>query len=168
MLVHNAGEGCRCEIDGVTFDLQLRALGANDARIICNGVSRDVVFSREGTTLHLHQFGRAWSVSDLTLAASHREARAGGDGRLRASMNGRVIGVWVAVGDAVARGQPILTLEAMKMEHVHLAPIAGRIVALSVGVGDLVGTHRVMAQIEPAAPHDDTPVPFQPSGAARS
>jgi geranyl-CoA carboxylase alpha subunit len=53
----------------------------------------------------------------------------------------------VAVGDIVAAGQPMVTLEAMKMEHVHAAPIAGRVAALHVSVGDQVGSHRVVAEV---------------------
>ena len=50
---------------------------------------------------------------------------AGGDGILRASMNGRVVAVLAKVGDTVEAGAPLVTLEAMKMEHVHGAPRAG-------------------------------------------
>ncbi|MDB5459045.1 MAG: methylcrotonoyl-CoA carboxylase, partial [Caulobacteraceae bacterium] len=39
-------------------------------------------------------------------------------------------------GDAVAKGQPLLTLEAMKMEHTLIAPFDGRVERLSVRVGD--------------------------------
>ena len=48
-------------------------------------------------------------------------------------------------------GQPILTLEAMKMEHVHRAPVAGKLTALHAVVGDQATMGRVLAEIEPAA-----------------
>ena len=64
-------------------------------------------------------------VDDLTHAATARLGKAGGDGKLRASMNGRVVALLAAAGDRVEAGQPVLTLEAMKMEHVHAAPMAG-------------------------------------------
>ena len=79
-------------------------------------------------------------------------AQAGGkgrhDGKLRASMNGRVVALQVAVGDTVTAGQPLLTLEAMKMEHVHAAPRAGRVAALHVSLGDQVAAHRVVIEVE--------------------
>ena len=71
----------------------------------------------------------------------------GSDGKLRASMNGRVVAVQVAVGDHVEAGQPVVTLEAMKMEHIHAATAAGRIEALHVAVGEQVAAHRVVAEI---------------------
>jgi 3-methylcrotonyl-CoA carboxylase alpha subunit len=45
-------------------------------------------------------------------------------------MNGRVVTVSVAAGDQVAKGAPLFTLEAMKMEHSVLAPLAGTVRAV--------------------------------------
>ena len=59
------------------------------------------------------------AVRDLTLAAPASAAADGGDGKVRAAMNGRVVAVLVKPGERVAAGQPVMTLEAMKMEHVH-------------------------------------------------
>ena len=44
----------------------------------------------------------------------------------------------------VAAGQPLLTLEAMKMEHVHVAGLGGTLAALHVVVGDQVAAGRVL------------------------
>ena len=67
------------------------------------------------------------AVRDLTLAAPVSAAATGGDGKVRAAMNGRVVAVLVKPGEKVAAGQPVMTLEAMKMEHVHTAGVAGTI-----------------------------------------
>jgi geranyl-CoA carboxylase alpha subunit len=91
-------------------------------------------------------------VEDKTRAASVRQGEAASDGKLRASMNGRVVSVMVGVGDIVRTGQPIITLEAMKMEHVHAAPISGKVIALHVGTGDQIAASRVVAEIEVALP----------------
>jgi 3-methylcrotonyl-CoA carboxylase alpha subunit len=53
-------------------------------------------------------------------------------------MPGKVIRVQVAAGQTVARGAPLLVLEAMKMEHTIRAPSEGRISAVHYGEGDLV------------------------------
>ena len=47
----------------------------------------------------------------------------------------------------VAAGQPLLTLEAMKMEHVHAAPCAGVVSALHVVLGEQVAAQRVLAEL---------------------
>ena len=77
-------------------------------------------------------------------------------------MNGRVVALQVSIGDVVSAGQPLLTLEAMKMEHVHAAPCAGRVAALHVSLGEQVTAHRVVVEIEPAVQPDAA------SGAAAS
>jgi geranyl-CoA carboxylase alpha subunit len=63
-------------------------------------------------------------------------------------MNGRVVAVLVKPGEQVAVGQPVMTLEAMKMEHVHAAPVAGKLTALHVSNGEQVAASRVVAEIE--------------------
>lgn len=64
-------------------------------------------------------------------------------------MNGRVVAVLSAVGDTVAAGQPLVTLEAMKMEHVHAAPIKGVVTSLLVAVGEQVQAQRLIVEIRP-------------------
>ena len=75
-------------------------------------------------------------------------------GHIRAPMPGTVIAVHARKGDAVAKGAPVLVLEAMKMEHVLRAPLAGRITALACSAGDFVTEGTELAVIEPqdAAP----------------
>ena len=121
--------------------------GGGRARLLVDGLAETVVWQRDGATLHIALSGRAWRVQDLSRAAAARAGESAGDGKLRASMNGRVVAVQVAVGDLVAAGQPLLTLEAMKMEHVHAAPIAGRVAALHVSLGEQVASHRVVAEV---------------------
>ncbi len=63
-------------------------------------------------------------------------------------MNGRVVAVLVRPGERVAAGQPVMTLEAMKMEHVHTAPISGTISAIDVAEGEQVTTGKIVVEIE--------------------
>jgi len=67
-------------------------------------------------------------------------------------MNGRVVAVLVRQGERVEAGQPVMTLEAMKMEHVHAAPVAGTISAIDVVEGEQVTTGKIVAEIEVDAP----------------
>ena len=63
-------------------------------------------------------------------------------------MNGRVVAVLVKPGEKVAAGQPVMTLEAMKMEHVHTAGIAGTMSAIDVAEGEQVTTGKIVVEIE--------------------
>ncbi len=90
-------------------------------------------------------------------------ARRVADGSLLAPMPGSVVAVAAAAGDDVAPGQPLLVLEAMKMQHTITAPGAGVVADLPVVVGDQVGAGDVLAVVHAHgahsayAPDDTTP-----------
>ena len=109
---------------------------------------RSATFLRDGDRLYLLHRGVTTAVRDLTLAAPAAAAATGSDGKVRAAMNGRVVAVLVKPGERVAAGQPVMTLEAMKMEHVHTAPIAGMIAAIDVVEGEQVTTGKIVVEIE--------------------
>jgi geranyl-CoA carboxylase alpha subunit len=112
-----------------------------------DGIAQSVRFCRDRDQLHILDRGSVASVRDLTRAAPDVAGAEGGDGRVRAAMNGRVVAVLAKVGEAVSVGQPVLTLEAMKMEHVHVARAAGTVSVVNVSEGDQVTTGMVLAEI---------------------
>jgi 3-methylcrotonyl-CoA carboxylase alpha subunit len=73
-----------------------------------------------------------------------------GDGAVIAPMPGRITAVPVSVGDSVAAGQMLVTLEAMKMEQALVAPYDGKVSKLSVSAGDQVDEGGVLARVEKA------------------
>ncbi|HEX7949148.1 MAG TPA: biotin carboxylase N-terminal domain-containing protein [Candidatus Limnocylindrales bacterium] len=66
-----------------------------------------------------------------------------------APMPGAVVSIYRDVGERLEAGDPIVTLEAMKMEHVVTAPIAGRLAELRVRPADQVTRGLVLAIVEP-------------------
>jgi len=78
-------------------------------------------------------------------------ALAAGDGDIRSPMPGKVVSVGVALGDSVAKGQVLLVLEAMKMEHAMTAPFDGVVEILSVSTGDQVSEGVALARLKSAA-----------------
>ena len=73
-------------------------------------------------------------------------------GSLVAPMPGNVIRLGAAVGDTVTAGQPLIWLEAMKMEHTITAPADGVLAELNVDTGHQVEVGAVLARVD--APHD--------------
>jgi propionyl-CoA carboxylase alpha chain len=73
-------------------------------------------------------------------------------GSLVAPMPGNVIRLGAAVGDTVTAGQPLIWLEAMKMEHTITAPADGVLAELHVDTGQQVEVGAVLARVD--APHD--------------
>jgi geranyl-CoA carboxylase alpha subunit len=112
-----------------------------------NGLTESLKWSRDGGRLFFLYRGDTIAVRDLTLAAPVSAAASGGDGKVRAAMNGRVVAVLVKPGDKVAAGQPVMTLEAMKMEHVHTAGVAGTVSAIDVAEGEQVTTGKIVVEI---------------------
>src|ERR1019366_9375317 len=72
----------------------------------------------------------------------------GGDGVVRSPMPGKIAAVHVAVGDSVARGQALVTLEAMKMEHALTAPFDGVVAEVAATLGDQVSEGVALARME--------------------
>jgi geranyl-CoA carboxylase alpha subunit len=136
------GEQRRFEIEELTGDT---------IRFLESGVIERARFLRDGDRLHILHRGVTHSVQDLTLAPPAAAATNDGDGKVRAAMNGRVVAVLVKPGDKVAAGQAVMTLEAMKMEHVHTAGVAGTVSTIDVAEGEQVTTGKIVVEIEAAA-----------------
>ncbi|MEG3145113.1 acetyl/propionyl/methylcrotonyl-CoA carboxylase subunit alpha [Sphingomonas sp. RT2P30] len=78
-------------------------------------------------------------------------AGAAGDGAILSPMPGRIIAVAVAAGDTVTKGQKLVTLEAMKMEHSLTAPFDGTIAELDAETGAQVSEGKMLVRVEKAA-----------------
>ena len=82
--------------------------------------------------------------------ADVRHGASAADGAILAPMPGKVIAVDVAAGEAVAKGQRLLVLEAMKMEHALTAPFDGTVTELKVSEGQQVQVEALLARVEKA------------------
>ncbi len=80
-----------------------------------------------------------------------KAAGAASDGTILSPMPGRIIAVDVSDGQAVSKGQKLVTLEAMKMEHGLTAPFDGVVAGLNATVGAQVSEGTVVVRIEPPA-----------------
>jgi geranyl-CoA carboxylase alpha subunit len=135
------------DVAGQVQRFDIEELGSDRLRFRRSGVTESATFLRDGDRIFIQRHGVTLSVRDLTLAAPAPAAATGGDGKVRAAMNGRVVAVLVKPGDRVAAAQPVMTLEAMKMEHVHAAGVAGVVSAIDVAEGEQVTTGKVVVEI---------------------
>jgi geranyl-CoA carboxylase alpha subunit len=134
--------------DAGEYRFEIEEHGVGRIRFCEGGVMQSARFLREANRLFILYRGITLAVRDLTLAAPASAAATGGDGKVRAAMNGRVVAVLVKQGEKVVAGQPVMTLEAMKMEHVHSASVAGTISAIDVVEGEQVMTGRIVVEID--------------------
>jgi acetyl-CoA/propionyl-CoA carboxylase biotin carboxyl carrier protein len=117
--------------------------------------SDDFEWVRAADLVHLDLAGRSTAFRlapppdvDRAARAAAAHQHAGGNAQVVAPMPGTVLALHVAAGAAVAAGDPVATLEAMKMEHVVAAPAAGRIAELLVRPADQVTRSQLLATIE--------------------
>ena len=96
----------------------------------------------------LSEAGQTWLIAPWR--SDGAGAGAAGDGAILAPMPGRIIAVDVEAGAEVAKGQKLVTLEAMKMEHTLTAPFDGTVRDLAAATGAQVSEGTLLVRIEPA------------------
>jgi propionyl-CoA carboxylase alpha chain len=127
----------------------LHSAAAGEVDLTLAGVRRRYRVRRHGNAVEVNV--PAGQCSLLELERFPDAARQDAPGSLLAPMPGKVIRVDATQGDEVAAGQPLLVLEAMKMEHEIVAPSAGVLTSLPVSVGDQVDAGTLLAAIEGAS-----------------
>jgi 3-methylcrotonyl-CoA carboxylase alpha subunit len=101
----------------------------------------------DGDTLVFYR-GEAWPVTPPTVDRYAGSGESGSDGAILAPMPGRIVLTAVKEGDAVMRGQKLVTLEAMKMEHALVAPFDGVVRELKASDGAQVTEGALLVRIE--------------------
>ena len=113
---------------------------------LLNGIRQTVQYAIQGTQVWLDASGTCHVFQDqtlLTATAGENES----SGEIRASMDGLIVDVLVAEGESVCRGQTILVLEAMKMEHPLKAGCDGVLAGVAVTSGDQVKGRQLLATV---------------------
>ena len=129
-----------------------------EARVLCRGrrlaivagdreVSASVVAI--GDERHVFVGGERRRLSLIDPLAHAGEETVHG-GHLTAPMSGTVVAVMVKSGDRVAKGAPLIVLEAMKMEHTIVAPSDGVVNVVNFRIGDRVGEGADLVDVEDA------------------
>ncbi|MGH7090919.1 MAG: acetyl/propionyl/methylcrotonyl-CoA carboxylase subunit alpha [Stellaceae bacterium] len=136
----------RVSWEGGSEAVELVALHGSRVRFRAGGLEETARFVWEGDTLHLSLDGTTAMFEDMLLARRGGAAGAVGGAAL-APMTGMVVAVRVKPGDAVKRGQVLVVLEAMKMEHEILAPRDGTVATVQVAPGDQVPTRRLLVEL---------------------
>ena len=140
----------RLHADGQAAAIVIAERGANRLRLHIDGTVLTLVYALQDGAIHF-RCGALNHVLRDTSAQAERQTGAATDGILRAPMNGRVTLLRHKLGQAVAAGQTLIVLEAMKMEHALAAPCDGILQALHISEGEQVAPGRILAEIVPAA-----------------
>ncbi len=135
------------KLDDQPVDVDVVALGAASSQfsMIIGDAKTVVDLTLEGTPPDLgviasghRSYVRVESDRQRAAAAAASAGGGKGDKLLKSPMPGRVVKVMVAPGDEVAAGQPVLVVEAMKMENELKAKVAGKVTEVFVKAGEPV------------------------------
>jgi 3-methylcrotonyl-CoA carboxylase alpha subunit len=133
---------------------RLNAAQRNVARLSVGGEAVDVDFGAAAARspaaprdrLLVTEGGQTWEVTRFRAAAAAQGGA--GDGAILSPMPGRIIAVDVVAGQTVAKGQRLVTLEAMKMEHSLTAPFDGIVAELPAVAEAQVSEGALLVRIE--------------------
>jgi 3-methylcrotonyl-CoA carboxylase alpha subunit len=154
--------GALCETGGWRLRLGDReVLAGGEPRpdgsfsLMLDGVYRRVIVLEHAAETAVFIDGEEWRLIEIDpLAPAPGDDPTGG--RSSAPMPGRVTQLMVAVGDVVRRGDPMIVIEAMKMEHTVAAPADGVVEAVRYAVGDPVEEGAELITL--AAPEPQGPI----------
>jgi geranyl-CoA carboxylase alpha subunit len=131
-----------------TIDIAVVERQNGNVRFTAMGLQQIASFAFSNDVLHLDINGTTIAVRETPLEAAGA-ARRETSGRLVAPMNGAIVAVFAKPGDRVSRGQRIVVLEAMKMQHEIGAERDGTVGEILVKPGDQVATRQVLAVLAP-------------------
>lgn len=105
-----------------------------------------ILINADGDAVFATMLGKTWRFEPASARGTATGAAA--DVAILSPMPGRIIAVDVAAGATVTKGQKLVTLEAMKMEHALTAPFCGVVVELNAEVGGQVTDGTALVRIE--------------------
>ncbi|MCK6576984.1 MAG: biotin/lipoyl-binding protein [Anaerolineae bacterium] len=139
----------RAQIDGREHIVTVRPLPDGGVTLTLDGERRTVYVERAGADRLAALDGIVYTLSPPEVRGGRRRGVRPGANELTAQMPGQIREVLVSEEQAVARGQTILLLEAMKMEIRAAAPADGVVTRLLVKAGDVVERGQRLAEIRP-------------------
>lgn len=141
------GDGYRVRLGDRVADVLVLRVRAGEVVFVMDGQVKRAAVVRAGDDWLVGLPGqpplRLGSVEPVRAARRH----SGGEDVLTASMPSTVVQVLVAVDDVVEKGQPLVVLEAMKMETRVTAPHAGRVSAVHVAQGEVVDRGQMLVEV---------------------
>ena len=134
-----------------SISLKLLVCDGRWASLQLDGIRSRLAYHLEGGKLWLYGHNGNLAFTDITHQPVSSAAGAG-SGSIKAPMDGAIVEVLVEEGSQVSKGQLLLVLEAMKMEHPLKAGIDGVVRRVGVSQGDQVKNRQLLVEIEAAAP----------------
>ena len=155
--LRKAPAGERFEVldtDGSTVAAALRLVDGH-GQIDYGGRISQFSIAAAGRTTWIGSHGDMWSFTQPAPTAPEGSQVRKGDTAVTSPMPGTIVSVAVSAGESVVAGQPVVVVEAMKMEHTLRAAVDGVVTNVLVNVGDRVALNQLLAVVEPAQPSQE-------------
>ena len=143
--------GVEIQIDDAHLPAHIVAVELPRISFLLDGKMQTARVVSDGKKIWVHYAGTVFVLErgEATTTRAVRQEREGiGSGIVTAPMPGQVRAVLTQLGEWVEQGQPLLLLEAMKMEIRVAAACAGKIVEMDVRVGQTVEREQILARIQ--------------------
>lgn len=137
----------RARVDDSEFELTAEPMADGKLRLVTDSGTSVAEVTAIGTRRFV-RLGTLDFVLERETTGRRRAAAGGHGGGLTAPMPGVITKVMVVVGEAVTKGQPLLALEAMKMEHLIRAPHPGVVRKVAASPGSMVQAGAELVEIE--------------------
>ncbi len=128
--------------------LSITIQGNGEATMNDGQQSYQINYAKRNETLYFRYKGRNFKAIDQRYTPDASSKTIAQDGICHASTSGKVVAVHVEVGAMVEVGQALVTIEAMKMEHVHVSKVRGLVEAMNVKVGDQIKQKQVIVGVK--------------------
>jgi geranyl-CoA carboxylase alpha subunit len=131
-------------------EIQLQLISDNGSELIYShqGVRKTCQYQITNSEIFLRLDSAYFSFEDCTHSAAAAQ-ESGGSGQIKASMDGAIIDVLAQAGDRVEKGQTLVILEAMKMEHPLKSDVDGIVESINTTKGDQVKLRQLLVAVTP-------------------
>jgi biotin carboxyl carrier protein len=119
---------------GASQAIEVAKVGENEVELVVDGVNVSIPFIRTGGEVQFALGGAVHTTQTVEKGPRRRQK----EHSMAAPMPGVVLKIFVSAGDEVAKGAPLIILEAMKMEHQIVSPYDGVVRSIACQVGQLV------------------------------
>jgi geranyl-CoA carboxylase alpha subunit len=134
-------------VGGTQVSLTLLASDGRWLTLELDGIRRRIAYQQQGEQLWLYGHYGNLELLDVTHEPAGGQ-NAASSGAVKAPMDGAIVDVLVSEGERVSKGQLLVVLEAMKMEHPMKAGVDGTVRRIGVSKGDQVKNRQLLVEIE--------------------
>jgi len=148
-LIQTKKNDIRVSLDKKTYEVSVEFIGTDEILLNIDGKIHNVIVNANTTSYTVYVNGRCFQIEKKSVLQILGPKM--GKPRLikvQTSMPGRIVKVLMKEGDEVEEGQPVMILEAMKMQNEIKSPRSGRLSKIGPQAGDSVETGAVLFTVD--------------------